>query len=814
MAACGARIEERARAQAAEIRRQIRLGNLAVAEELAQRGWSQWRGRPQSEFAWEFRLLYAQVLALQARPQPVLELLAEEPPAGERHLRWHARRWMCLGRARFLEGDYPQARRLLEEARRAAVRAGDALLEAEVVLWLASAHARVGDAATADEACRQAFQLAAAHQDLYLQTAALGNRGFIRLNGSRYDEAIPFFEEALRLAEKTGARRFVATTYGNLGRCYEGLGDYVKAAVLLSKAAALSRELQDANGQQLWLGGLGEVFYLEGEYAQAERHYRAALEIARRLGHAYFTLMWLNRLTELALERRELERAEDYNRQALEISRQVVTRDAGIWSHLFRARLAAERGRSAEAEPLYRHVLATAAPVEEASVIWNAHAGLADLYAGLSRFREAEVQFERALALLEQTRSRLRRDEWKLSFQAASLRFYQQYVDYLVSRGRSERALEVAESSRARLLAQKLGLRQSGNRETAAARFRRIAAELKATLLSYWLAPRRSFLWVVQPQRIACYVLPPEPEIRRLVEALNGATENLRDLLATENPAARRLHEILIRPAEPWLPRGARVVVAPDGVLHEVNLETLVSPHPAPHYWIQDIALALTPSLGLLAAARNRSTTRPSLLLIGDPVPSSPEFPRLPAVEAEIRSIRQGLPLWHQVVLTREQAHPGAYREARPERFRLIHFAAHATATRDNPLDSAVILSAQAERSKLYAREILEAPLNAELVTLSACRGAAGRLYAGEGMLGFAWAFLQAGARNVIAGLWDVHDASTAALMQQLYREIAAGRSPGDALRTAKLHLIASRSAWSKPFYWAAFQLYTRARPF
>src|ERR1051326_5788361 len=44
------------------------------------------------------------------------------------------------------------------------------------------------------------------------------------------------------------------------------------------------------------------------------------------------------------------------------------------------------------------------------------------------------------------------------------------------------------------------------------------------------------------------------------------------------------------------------------------------------------------------------------------------------------------------------------------------------------------------------------------------------RTYAGEGLLGFAWAFLNAGAHAVIAGLWDVSDVSTSQLMDRLYR--------------------------------------------
>jgi CHAT domain-containing protein len=108
----------------------------------------------------------------------------------------------------------------------------------------------------------------------------------------------------------------------------------------------------------------------------------------------------------------------------------------------------------------------------------------------------------------------------------------------------------------------------------------------------------------------------------------------------------------------------------------------------------------------------------------------------------------------------------------------------------------------------------MRVPLRAELVTISACRGAGARSYSGEGLVGFAWAFLQAGAHNVIAGLWDVSDRSTSELMANLYSEMAKGLGPAEALRAAKLGLLKSSGPYRKPYYWAPFQLFTRSTPF
>jgi len=70
---------------------------------------------------------------------------------------------------------------------------------------------------------------------------------------------------------------------------------------------------------------------------------------------------------------------------------------------------------------------------------------------------------------------------------------------------------------------------------------------------------------------------------------------------------------------------------------------------------------------------------------------------------------------------------------------------------------------------------------------------------------------LSAGARNVVAGLWDVDDRATAELMKDFYDELASGPAPVSALRRAKLRLLRSGGVYRKPRYWAAFETFTRA---
>ncbi len=94
-------------------------------------------------------------------------------------------------------------------------------------------------------------------------------------------------------------------------------------------------------------------------------------------------------------------------------------------------------------------------------------------------------------------------------------------------------------------------------------------------------------------------------------------------------------------------------------------------------------------------------------------------------------------------------------------------------------------------------------------MTVSACRSAGNRAYSGEGLVGFAWAFLRAGAKRVVAGLWDVDDRSTAELMDRFYERLSKGEPPAQALRQAKLWLLSRGGNDAKPYYWGAFQIFT-----
>lgn len=757
-----------------------------------------------SDLYWKFRLLNAQILlgkreALHARSA----LQFQFPPAFRtpQNLSRHA---LSLGFAATLLQNYSVAQQQLNLAASHARAAADPELQAEIqnrqgVLAIAQ-----GQFDQAGEFFRLALAFASAHRVPWLAINATGNVGFRLMRLSRYEEAIPWFQQAVAAARQAGAPESEARNVGNLGWCYYRIGESDKAVEAFQKAEASFERTGNRGEQQTWLGNIGSIYLDRVEYATAATYYQRALELARALGYRGAAASWLTNLARISIETGDLDAAERYNNEGLTIKRELHLASAEGYSALNAARIAFNRGQFADAETTVRGILRSAQ--SDPALRLRAYDELAIVLAATGHYPAAETAFRAAIAEVERERTELLTDDFRRAYLASLIGFYQDYVEFLMDRGKTAEALEIADSSHARTLHDRT-LRR-------AADFKKLAAASGSTLLSYSLGARKSYLWIVTPRGIKAVVLPRESEVRPLIAAYDKSIEDMHDPLAGDagnTGAGPKLYQLLIAPAMPFMGKTGRVIVVPDGLLYSLNFETLPVPGPAPHYWIEDAAVSIAPALGLLRVAGGaRAVSTGSLLLIGDPVSPDPEFPKLAYAAQEMASISRSLPQARKVVLTGPAARPDAWAQAQPSGFDLIHFTAHATASRDEPLESAVILSRDASGGfKLHARDVVKTPVNAWLVTVSACRSAGTRIYAGEGLVGLAWAFLEAGAHSVIAGLWDVNDASGAKTMERLYGGLAAGKRPVDALREAKLEMIHAGGVYRKPWYWGAFQLFS-----
>jgi CHAT domain-containing protein len=99
--------------------------------------------------------------------------------------------------------------------------------------------------------------------------------------------------------------------------------------------------------------------------------------------------------------------------------------------------------------------------------------------------------------------------------------------------------------------------------------------------------------------------------------------------------------------------------------------------------------------------------------------------------------------------------------------------------------------------------DIYSLRLSADLVTLSACETALGKVNPGDDVVGLIRGFLYAGASSIVASLWQVDDAATSELMDRFYTALTK-TDKREALRKAQIDMM---KKYEHPFYWAAFQL-------
>jgi CHAT domain-containing protein len=701
-----------------------------------------------------------------------------------------------LATAHYREKHFPIAEELLIRAEKLA-RAYQPRTISEVLLFRANFEYARKQRDEAIRYGRAAIAAARRYAQPSIEIKALSTVAIVRTEQQHYDEAIDLFIRQLDLARASGSESTIIKIEGNLAWAYESIGDFETASVLLSHAIPVATKLRADHDLIVFFELFGDIAHMRGDKAAALDYYKRGLSIARRAQHRDLA-DFISNLATAELEAGDLAAASRTNEESSTMARGEHDQKQILRALLIEARIDAASDHLGSAVEKAQRVIDSA---DSKPLQWEAEARLAQFHAGAKRNSEADEHFRRAIDTAAEARKEVKSDEFRLPFGALVREIYDDYVSFLLARNRVAEALAVAETSRAQTLAEALDAGAAPQRVDPI----RLARERHAIILSYWLSPNRSFVWIITSSSIEVAKVEAGKLIEQKVDLYSKEILSLRSNEGSRAHGAE-LFNMLVKPVAKRIPKGTHVIIVPDGRMHAFNMETLVNPATG-KYWIEDVTIETTGSLELLDRVRADASPS-SMLLVGDPPSPAAEFSSLSKATEEMDFVRKHF-MQACTTLNGRGATPRAYGNANPGAYGYIHFVAHGIATRMRPLDSAVILARDGDSYKLYARDIIKQKLHARLVTISSCHGAGTRAYTGEGLVGLAWAFLHAGAQQVIAALWEVNDNATPKLMDDLYTGIRAGQDPATALRNAKLNLLHSRSVFRHPKYWAPFVLYS-----
>ncbi len=374
-------------------------------------------------------------------------------------------------------------------------------------------------------------------------------------------------------------------------------------------------------------------------------------------------------------------------------------------------------------------------------------------------------------------------------------------------------------------------------------------------ILEFSMGDKQSYLWVVSDKKFRFYDLSGKQvideafkEYMHTIEQPVGLTNSFTNHILK----SRKLFELLLGQAYQEIEAGSHLIIVPDGVLNYLPFESLItadlSADGSPNYLIQDFTVSYCPSSTSLAIInRERKSQVPGgkyLLAFGNPDfknsgtgdinasrglfiksndgldvdEKTPEsfyerngfsFSALPFSGDEVTAIAGLFPDSECVVHLKSDASEVTLKKEKLDKYRYIHFATHGFIEEALPVRSGIVLSMNENSNEdgiLQLNEILNLKLNADLVVLSACQTAKGKLFSGEGIVGISRAFFYAGASSVVVCLWNINDRSSALLMKDFYSGLVNGKDKKEALQHAKFNMIHSEyKVYRHPYYWAPY---------
>jgi CHAT domain-containing protein len=737
-----------------------------------------------------------------------------------------------IGNVYYRQDNYVQALEHYQKSLALSETVGNKAGMATLLHNIGNVHNRQGNYAQALEHYQKSLMLKEALGDKARMAITLNNIGVIHKLQGNYAQALKHYQKSLTLSEVLGNKVLTAIALNNIGNVHNEQGNYTPASEYYQKSLTLSEALGNKAEMARTLINIGSVYRSQGNYGKALGFASRAAALAQEINSP--DLLW-----QAQLSAGQSYRALDQLSQARQAFDGAINTIESMRTQVAGAEQERQGFFEGKVSPYYAMVELLATQNQNVAALSfaeraKARALLDVLHSGSGRIngakamtaveQEQEQGFNNHLVSLNTQISReslrpqpdsARLNDLKAQLQKARLDYeafqtalYATHPELKAQRGE----------------AQPLTLEQA----------RELLPDAQSALLEYLVTDERTYLFALtrNTARTAVELKVHSLEIKR--NELGERAARFRETLAKGSPGfrqpARELYDLLLKPAAAQLRGKTSLVIVPDGALWELPFQALlIAPN---RYLIEDCAIAYAPSLTALREmirlrdGKKDSAGSPTLLAFGNPALGKQTVARarsvlmdekldpLPEAERQVNALKQ------IYGAAKSKIYIGA--EAREERakteaggYRILHLATHGALNDSSPMYSRVLLAQAKDNDKedglLEAWEIMKLDLKADLAVLSACETARGRISAGEGMIGLAWALFVAGCPTSVVSQWKVDSASTTELMVEFHRHLksqmansAAQFSAARALRGAALKLQRT-GAYRHPFYWAGF---------
>lgn len=714
-------------------------------------------------------------------------------------------------------GQFDKAAAMWREVTEEALK-DDPALGVRAAIGLSTACLKAGLYQEAEQALER-VRRAASRSDAGVQARYFQQTGNVRVAVHRHALSIDAFAEALTKARATGDSALIASVLNDYGNAL-AVGGYTSDALsAYSQALAIVRE---RTADELKPGLLLNIARLRLQRSERTEALDALSEAATgmsSLSPSYEGSMTSLGIVEMEYQLRSPEADRVQSRLDALSKVQAYAADSGSarlrsLAYGYESRERAGLSEYSLAIELARKAMFFAAQGQAPDLAYQWQWQLASLFRKQEKLEESIDAFAKSIATLTPIRQELLNgyhDSYAY-FQRSIRPVYIDYVDALLIRAdrtadpRLQR--ELLERARVVLETLKSSELQDYFRDECV-----VAQESKSIELSQIGAKTAVLYPISLPDRIELLLsIGGEFHRRSVPVEQNQLIENakrFREYVQVPGnsqflPYANRLYRWLIEPIKPELTAAGidTLVVISDGVLRTVPFAAL---HSGERYLIEEMAVAVTPSLKLTAAPQSQPT-RASALLAGV-AQSVQGFAPLPQVETELATIHDQV--GGKLLSNREYTKKNLREALADSNFNIVHMATHGVVGA-TPAESFLLtydgkLTMSDLDYLLRIGEFRDRPI--ELLTLSACETAVGDERAALGLAGIA---VKSGAQSVVASLWLVDDAATAQLMNRFYRNLnlrgGGPASKAKALRAAKLNMLAE-PATSHPANWAAFML-------